>query len=332
MSPSVITMTFANGARKAFFLASALILCFSVAFAQGNKPVVELRSQLSRTAIWVGDTLEYRITLICDKNVEVIRDNLKKENLNLEPFILLDLKTDSHALQDGRRALDLVLALTTLDSSSSEAKIPSFNIYYATRRRGLLGKGAEIETHTLVIPEKKVGLRSTLTSDSRDIMDAVKIESPGPLSRMVWLPGWILMGLVVIQVGVWSVSAYRRKTSARRKLDKKGLERHALSALGAVSPVSTREELPERYSRISQILRNTIKEALDIDAASLTPEELHEELLKLKVRESLAEKLKNLLAECDAACYAPMVSSNGARELSQIIGDSREVIASLVRL
>ena len=211
---------------------SAVMLCLGcfTLWAQRQDPVVQFEVQLSQTAIWVGDLLEYRITLFHDDQVEILRDNLKPEDINIDPFGLVDLTIEPR--RSGQvHVLEIIFRLTILDEVASEAVIPSLNIYYATRRPGPLGKGTEIETHTLVIPEKKIGLRSTLTSDSKDIRDTVQVEPPGFVARTIWIPGWIVIGLFVFQTARWSLARYRQETEKHRKIDREAVGRQALSAL-----------------------------------------------------------------------------------------------------
>lgn len=321
-----------QGCRRKFLFAALFFLYFSGLYAQSRKEPVRFESHLSHTAVWVGVPFEYRITLDYPSDVEIIRDNLKKENLNLDPFTLLDLKTASRTAQDGTAELELTFTLTTLDSSGSEAVIPSLSIYYATRRRGSLGKGTELETHTLVVPARKIGLRSTLTSDSRNIRDAAKMDQPGSLVRRVGMVGWILLLIIIFQTTRWVVLEHRQRASSKHKRDRKFVEQQALSALNAIASNADGEGVPERYNRISQILRNTVKEVTEIEASVLTPKELRDELAKRNVGMSEVDQITRILEACDTARYAPQNSNDRGGDLQAALQDSQNAVSQLVRL
>ncbi len=318
---------------KPKFSVSALMLwlgCLTL-WAQRQDPVVQFELQLSQTAIWVGDLLEYRITLFHDDKVEILRDNLKPENINMDPFGLVDLTIKPR--RSGQvHVLEIVFRLTILDEVASEVVIPSLNIYYSTRRPGPLGRGTEIETHTLVIPEKKIGLRSTLTSDSKDIRDTVTVEPPGFVARTIWIPGWIVIGLFVFQTARWSLARYRQETEKRRHIDRDAVGRQALSALDQLDGETRVEELSERCQQISEILRNTVREVVEIEAASLTPEELREELVGKNVKVSLVDGIYNVLKECEVVSYAHPTSTDEKSDLGTLIGSCRDGVSQLVRL
>lgn len=300
-------------------------------WAQRQDPIVQFEVQLSQTAIWVGDLLEYRITLFHDDQVEILQDNLKPENINVDPFGLVDLTVEPR--RSGQvHILEIIFRLTIMDEVASEVVIPPLNIYYATRRPGPLGNGTEVETHTLVIPEKKIGLRSTLTSDSRDIRDTVKVEPPGFVARSIWIPAWVVIGLFVFQTARWSLARYRQETEKRLKVDRETVGRQALSALDQLDGEARVEELSERCQQISEILRNTIREVFEIKTASLTPGELREELVGKNVKTSLADGVYNVLKECEAVSYAYPPSTDERNDLGTLIGSCRDWISQLVRL
>lgn len=319
--------------RVSFWVRLLLCLCsMPQLFGQGD--LVRLDARLDRTAIWAGDLLEYRISLLYDEKVEIIRDNLKKEDLNLDPFVLVDLKTRARSGGPGRKALDLVLFLKTLNEPGGEAVIPPLTIYYATRKPGPLGKGAEIETHTLVVPEQRVGLRSALTSQSRDIRDLAELEPLRFPARLLWIPGWILLGFVALWVGHGVLLRYRQRDLSQRKIDRRAVERAAFSELDAVASSADNAGLPGSCNRISQIVKKTITELTEIEAESFTPEELQRELLERdrRVDEQLVGRITEVLRDCESTSYARPDSLDGNKDLRKVIRDSKDLISRLVQL
>lgn len=312
-----------------------LLLCRSLG-AQPPKeqpkeqPKVRLTTSLSHTAIWVGDPFEYRITLTHPKDIEIIRDNLKKENLNLDPFTILDLRFESQE-SESSSSLDIILLLTTKERNNPEPAIPPINLYYATRHRGSLGKGTELETHTLIVPEKKIGFRTTLTSESKDIRDTTQLAGPGALATKMWIPGWILLGLALLQAGQWGLQEYRRRASTLQKRDRKVVEQQALSKLRSIG-TGDGQDTPESYSRVSEVMNNTVKEVLEFEAGTLTPEELKAELKRRNVQESLAQQISGILETCETARYAPRNGGGEAGRLQALVQESQKAVSHLVQL
>ena len=309
-----------------------ICLCCFILQAQSEEPLVRFEVQLDRTAIWLGDLLEYRILLYHSEEVEIIRDNLKAGDIHLDPFTLLDMAVGPLQTEQGR-GLQILFHLTVLERSAGELVIPSLNVYYATRQSGPLGKGSEIETHTLVIPERKVGLRSTLTSDSRDIRDFLGVRSASWLARLIWIPGWLVIGFFVVQGARWSLIKYREMAGGAQRIDRKTVEERALVALTRLDPMAGGEQLPQRCLEIIQILQGAITDLVEVEeVVALTPQELREELIRRNAGEPVSDQVFKVFEECEAVRYGPLASTDGERDLSELIGGCREVISQLARL
>ncbi len=317
--------------RFAVSLWLVCLCCFSLQ-AQSEEPLVRFEVQLDQTAIWLGDLLEYSIRLYHSEEVEIIRDNLKAGDIHLDPFTLLDMAVGPLRTEQGQ-GLQIIFHLTVLERSASELVIPSLNVYYATRQAGPLGKGSEIETHTLVIPERKVGLRSTLTSDSRDIRDFLGVRSTSWMARLMWIPGWFVIGLFAVQGARWSLIKYREMAGGAQRIDKKTVEQRALVALNSLAPMAGGEELPQRCLEIMQIVQGAIADLVEVEeVAALTPQELREELIRRNTGEPVSDQVFKVFEECEALRYGSLASTDGERDLSELIGSCREVISQLARL
>ena len=310
-----------------------IFLCSLVLQAQSEEPLVRFEVQLDRTAIWIGDLLEYKILLFYSpEEVEIIRDNLKEEDIHLDPATLLGMSIDPLQTEQGQ-GLEITLHLTVLESNASELVIPAVSIYYATRQPGSLGQGSDIETHHLIIPERKVGLRSTLTSDSRDIRDFLGIRSSGWLARLMWLPGWLIVGLFAVQGIRWSVTKYQEMAGGAQRIDKKTVEKQALAELNRLESVVGIEELSQRCFEMLHILHGAITNLLEIEGVvALTPQELKEELIKQNAGESVSDRAFKIFEECESLRYNQLVLSDGEKDLSELINSSREVVSQLARL
>ena len=312
-------------------LLMVVVLLGGVQSALAQDQLVEFDTSLDRTALWAGDLLEYRINLYHGDQVEILQDNLQPENLNLDPFTLEGLEVSASQEGEGH-VFQIVFRLSAVGLAADEAAIPPVNLYYATRRPGSLGRGTEIETHTLVIPEKKIGLRSTLTSDSEDIRDAVHIGQPGSLVRALGLAGWVVLGLCVIQGALWSVGRYRQAKEGTQKSDHRVVGRQAIDALDHLGGETDGPEWGQRCQRVSEILKKAVDEVVEVDTASLTPEELREELIGKEVAKPLADQIYQVLDECEGFSYGHPSSAREDGDPDKLLANCREVVSELARL
>ena len=85
---------------------------------------VQVRTSLSRTAIWVGDPVEFVVELTCGPKLDVLTDDLTKEKLKLEG---LDVVADSNEREDtpdGGVRRRFRYQLTTYDTEAPPLVLP----------------------------------------------------------------------------------------------------------------------------------------------------------------------------------------------------------------
>ena len=82
----------------------------------------------------------------------------------------------------------------------------------------------------------------------------------------------------------------------------------------------TTEDQHRFYSEVSQFVREYLTEWLEIDAASLTPEEM-ESVLKNIGRDGLGAPVKAILERCEQALYTPRGFELGKQWRDEVQGD-----------
>ena len=137
----------------------AVELDAATASQKGQIPF-SVTTRLDRTAIWVGDSLEYTIQVIHPRSVQFVVDDLKKENLSLPPFVLRSIRAEERDWRDDKKLFEVVLLLTTYESGKSELVVPPVALYYF-RRDGTVSE-KEARAQAIRIPPQKIALRSTL--------------------------------------------------------------------------------------------------------------------------------------------------------------------------
>ena len=285
---------------------------------------IVLSTQLDRTAIWVGDTFHYTIKAVHDPVIEIVIDNLKKENLNLAPFVVRDIAVRQGSLGANKHFTEVKILLTTYESGQVELKIPSFPLYYFTRTGAARAVPAgESAAESVPVPVTKVGLRSTLTADTlrpRDNRDIWQVTRQRWLIPIVLgLAGLFLLMIQLIR-RLWAKS--HREKPVKKRLSRRARQRmvrdfmRQTQAIGKDSP----GDQQRYYSEVSQFLRSYLSESMEIEAASLTAQEI-EVMLREHGQNGLSAPVKNILERCEQVLYSPQGIQLGKDWRDQVQGD-----------
>jgi hypothetical protein len=297
-----------------FMLIAALALGAGAPVAQRPKDSrIAVSTQLDRTAIWVGDVFQYSVKAVHDAAIEVVVDNLRKENLNLAPFLVRDVWVRQDNFGANKRITEITLRLTTYESGQGELKIPSFPLYYFTRTAAVR-PASENAAESVPVPVTRIGLRSTLTADSLRPRDSREIR---PVTRQHWLIPMVL-GLLGL---CWLAFQLLRRLWAKSHLDrpvKKRLGRRArlrlvrdfIKQAQAVGRNSAADQ-QRYYAEVSQFVRSYLNESLEIDAASMTAQEVESALGTLG-QNGLGAPVKIILQRCEQVLYSPQGPQLGA--------------------
>jgi hypothetical protein len=302
--------------KTALLILLVLVWASLGAFAQiakkPQRPKIAVSTHLDRTAIWVGDTFRYTVKVVHDPDIEFVLENLKKESLNLPPFVIRDVSVRQGSFGSNKKSMEAILFLTTYETGQAELRIPSLTLYYFTRASGL-HKAAETPAESFAVPPSKIGLRSTLTADSLRPRDSKEIWE---VTSQAWIVSFVLglSGVTFLTLGagrrLWTLS--RSETPKKQHLTRRARNRMFDEFLRKTQMIgrSSAEDQVRFYSEVSQFVREYLSEWLEIDASSLTPEEL-ETVLKKLGRDRLGAAAKTILERCERVLYTPQGSELG---------------------
>jgi hypothetical protein len=282
------------------------MMTWTAGAAQKSSPSsrFSITTRLDKTAVWVGDTLTYTVRIIHDRNIEIVLDNLKKEDLALGSFVVRDLRVRQGDWQGNKRLVELSLVLNSYETGKSELIIPSFNLYYFRRDAGPAKKDASADA--VQVPATKVAARSTLTPGRLELRDFKSI----PPRDLSWGFGTLALGVLGLAflsirgvTSVWS-RLHRTQPHVRRpgRLTRDRLLRDRLARIRIIGKEST-DDPCRFYAEVSQFLRQYLGERLGIEALGLTSDEIEERLKNTKTKASLAQEIKTVLEQCDMARY-----------------------------
>jgi hypothetical protein len=191
-----------------------------------------------------------------------------------------------------------------LVTGQPELRIPSFVLYYFTRKPGT-EKGGDMPAESFPVPATRVGLRSTLTGDARRLRDTREVP---PVNATRWIGAFALgslgLAFLMVQAGrrLWTSSAVEKpkKQQLSRRARGRVLQEflRATQSIGRDSP----EDQLRYYSELSTFMRDYLGASLEIDAASLTPDELAT-VLESRGKNGLGPPVKSLLERCEQVLY-----------------------------
>jgi hypothetical protein len=269
-----------------------------------KEPRITVSTHLDRTAIWVGDTFLYTVRTIHDPDIEFVLDSVKKESLNLAPFVVRDVTVRQNPFRGNKKVTEVIFQLATYETGPSDLRIPSFVLYFFTRKPGS-EKGGDALAESFSVPATRVGLRSTLTADARTLRERREILPVAPWRWMAAFAfGFLGMAFLAVQGArqLWTSPAPERPKT--RQLTRRARARMLQDFLRATQSMGhdSAEDQRRFYGEVSRFVREYLGQSLEIDASSMTPEELSS-VLESSRNGALGASVKSLLQRCEQVLY-----------------------------
>ena len=308
----------------ALLLLAFLTLCAATPVQKPKDARIVLSTQLDRTAIWVGDTFNYTVKAVHDPAIEIVVDNLKKENLNLAPFVVREITVRQGSFGANKQFTEVKILLTTYESGQVELKIPSFPLYYFARTGAARAAPAgESAAESVPVPVTKVGLRSTLTADNlrpRDNRDIWQVTRPRWVIPIVLGLAGVAFLMIQLVRRLWAKS--HREKPVTKRLSRRARQRMVRDFMRQTQAIGkdTPADQQRYYSEVSQFLRGYLTESLEIEAASLTAGEI-EVMLREHGQNGLSAPVKNVLERCEQVLYSPQGIQLGKEWRDQVQSD-----------
>lgn len=268
-------------------------------------PAVEIRTSISRTAVWVGDPVTYSIELRCAPQVDIVTEDLATERLQLEGLEVRDVHIDRDDTEAPPLTYRVRYRLVAFNLETPALKIAEIPVRYSIRRPGQRPDEPAPPSGEVRIPALTLALRSTLpdTEVPAQIRDGRPLQ---PLPLRVTLARPIGVGLLIVAaapVGLLAIGLARRIRFQSRgpKRVTRRERRAALDAIRAID-VASPPERRDAYARLDALIRDHTRQATGLDAAALTPAELAGATAPQHLRQ--LEQIQALLTECERAKYA----------------------------
>ena len=289
---------------------------------------IEVRTSLSKTAVWVADRVTYTITIACNKGVDILADDLSKDKLRLDGLEVVGSEVDRTSAADDRTVYTFRYALTTYRVDAPELKIAPVAVRYYVKRTGQrLGESAP--AGELQVPGAVVAFRSALPDGQQNYAIRDGREPAARRLRYAWLRpiGTALIVISIVPVGVAALAIARRgrqRATPRSARQVRRGERERLEALQALD-LSTPAARRDAYSRVNMLVRDHLRAVSGIDAAGLTAGEVQSVLGEHDGGVPL-DLAARLLGSCDEARYAPPDRVPSADACRQAIDQAAQVL------
>ncbi|MDE2925789.1 MAG: BatD family protein [Acidobacteriota bacterium] len=272
------------------------ILIFCLPALPGQSPV-QLDSRVDPAQVTVGDLIRLTLTVTADPGVEV---DLPEPDPDMGEFEVLGHEVAGPVEDDGRRIWTVVYTLALYKTGSFE--IPPVAVSY---------RGEGVQAGSVRTQEHSVRVESTLSDDSKDILD---IKGPLEIPRSLWsLWPWFAAALGLAAL----IFLYLRRKggeapSAVSREPRLSPYDEAYQALRRLRDSGLLEEgqLKPYFTRLSEIIRRYLERRYLIQAMESTTTQLLDQLRKMSLALDELKLFRDFFPCCDLvkfAKYAPTV-------------------------
>jgi len=318
-------------ARKCFRVFVAIVAAtVAQGVARAVEPDVTVRTSIDRTAIWVADRLTYTIELRCRRGIEVVADDLSRDKLKTEGLEIVSSESNRQSAADGATIHRYRYELTTYRTDAQTLKVAPLTVRYAVRRAGGRVEDAA-PAGEVQVPGATVALRSVLPDDPD--LSGIRSDKPKtarPLRFSALQP--IGIGLVIVSAvpALLAIAALvRRSRRPRVRRSPRAARQETRASLESVRTmdVHTPEARRELLSQLDTVVRDHLRDACGVSAASLTPHEVPFALAATSASVP-ATLVADVLATCEVARYAPTHDMPSADACRRAIEHVEEIVGA----
>jgi hypothetical protein len=288
------------------------------------------RSAVDRTAMWVGDPLMFTVRIVCAPGIDVLDDDLAGDKLKLDGLEFVSLDSTREGGPGAATIRTFRYHVTTYKVEQTTLTIAPMTARYYRVRPGTGIEGGEA-AGDVAIPGAVVAFRSMLP----DEMETSRLRDGRGSGTRAWqfaVAGPVGTGLLiasVVPVLFWTVGTIRERRPKTERRSKRTVKREEQTTLESVRTldVDNPEGRREAYTKISQLVRGHLHDVLDVPGPALTPAEIEPALASRSGRMP-TDAIRALLAECDAARYAPPSALPPADACRAAIDEAATILSS----
>jgi hypothetical protein len=286
-------------------------------------PDIRVRSELTQTAAWVGDPLDFVVEIDMAPGVEVVADDLKPEKLTVEGLELGDATATTEVKADGWRTLRQRYRVTAWDTTPPK-RIGAFVVRFR-RPMTIATADGSAPAAELKVAGATVSMRSTLPDDGS--ANGTR-DRQGALASPRWITWLRPIGVGFIAIGaapvlLWFVGRARRPRTVKPRPSSRSLHAQVTSLFAELNIIDTSSADGRRraFDRIDHDVRAYLAQSESVPAQALTADELRPRLAGSKRLQG--DAICDVLAACEHARYGPADRLPDANALGETIGRLR---------
>jgi len=280
-------------------IVAILSLLWSVALEQdkpdtvSNIQGIEIETSVDKAEVYIGDLVNYTVTVIYDSIVELLPPPL---GANLGSFDVKDYETDIVTkLPDGRLKSQSHFVLSTF--TTGEYIIPPVPMAFQFpdgNRKILLSESVPITVNSLLLND----------SDSADIRPLkAQFEFERSYTKIYILGAVILLIIVALAYYFWSKSRRRREVE---QLDLRPAWEIAFEKLAKLEQKKYADEgqFKEYYLELTEILRSYFGRMFAANVSDMTTDEFFDKYESIGMPDDLRENLREFFNHADLVKFA----------------------------
>ncbi|MBN2424808.1 MAG: hypothetical protein JXR46_02690 [Calditrichaceae bacterium] len=274
-----------------------LLLIPFIAFAQEQRPLIEVQSIVDTSVITIGDRIVYSI--IIDR-AEHIRIEKPGEGLNLGMFEIKDYNFHEPEKYDGRIREQFDFNISVFDTG--KFVIPAYPVAYFlsdTSRKFHLIEASPIDIY----------VKSLLSGDEEHELKDIKGPLEIPFNYIFWvsIAATIILALLILYI-IYNLWKKRKEQGYLFSPPPPPVPAHvaALKALEELfaSDLLERDRLKEYFSRLSDIIRIYIEGRYEISALEETTMEILRDMDRMIPEPEIRRNLLEILSLSDLVKFA----------------------------
>ncbi|HWK09064.1 MAG TPA: hypothetical protein VNR64_03375 [Vicinamibacterales bacterium] len=301
--------------------------------AEGAEPDVMVRSEVSPTAMYVGDRVAFTVTLTLRRQLDVLPEDLAVEKLNVEGLDALTRELTKSEDGDGTTTYVVRYLLTTYRVDVPLPKIAPMAVRYYVRRAGQDPRDA-VPAGTVQVPGAVIAFRSVLPDGHA--IGARDARTPATRAGIYSLLHSLGLGLVVLGVVPVVLIAIEMLRGARHRVPAAGQPAHRrrsrqqarsiVAALAAESP-QTVEQRRDAFARLDAAVRDHIVEVWQVPVRNLAADQAAT-LLDQQGGSCPAGAAAYVLRRCELALYGPSETVPSSDEWRETLARGEQIVTA----
>lgn len=287
---------------------------------------IEVRTSLSQTALWLGSTVTFTVSLTCQPGVDVLQEDLGADKLTLEGLQVVGHTLNRRVTPDGRTHYDAAYRLTTFEPGAETLTIGDWTVRYTAGAQGVSQPARDLR-----IPGAVVAWRSALPAALKTLeARSDRVVVPAPRWWRAARPAGI--ALLAGSAGVFGWLLFKRVSAGRTRKPPRSLHREAARDLqGALralrdADVSSAVHRLAAYETLDAAVRSHVSKVTALSGSALTPGECRDRLAQSPVPFS-ADAIGRILSECQDARYQPVERLPGEDRFHATLDTAAEAFA-----